>query len=141
MNAYEFSTHVAPNGTVVIPKNYLKKIPTDGSVRVILLVEAPGNGDYSKQNNGIGQGETKSPEIMSLEEFVAHLQKLPIEQSSIIPESGLLAEHLAHSVSEPASDLVPEEWDRQWAQMEAEWKEVERLNETNTLEQMTKQLA
>ena len=40
VNAIEFTTELGPNGVLVIPQSAVAKLPTSGTARVIVLVEA-----------------------------------------------------------------------------------------------------
>lgn len=63
----------------------------------------------------------------SLDEIVARIKATPPDPASIHPATQSLAELLAASPRDPAFDL--EQWNREWARVEAEMKAIELANE------------
>jgi len=114
MVAYEFSTHLVDTEAVVIPPEYARKLQKGAPVRVILLVEEKVNGEVE---------ESEMPaDLPSLEEIVAKIQRMGPNPNNITPASGLLAEKLAHPLTEPDSTFDLEVWTRDWDYIEAHMK-------------------
>lgn len=130
MVAYEFSTAITDERTLVIPEDYAKTLPIGEPVRVILLVN--GNG---YQN---GHHEAPSNENLSLEELVAEIKQMPSNPANIKPASGLLGKHLAELEQkfDPTFDIV--DWLSEWDRVEAEMKKASLTHETNELEELQK---
>lgn len=120
MVAYEFSTQLTDNGSVIIPKQYRQNLSKRTPVRIILLVE-------DKIAN-----QTDTVEMVdepSVEEVVARIQQLGPNPANIKPASGLLGQHLAELIeeSDPTFDL--EQWQKEWDQIEAAMEADEAAHE------------
>lgn len=110
MVAYEFSTQLTDNGTVIIPPYYRRNLNNRTPVRIILLVE----------DEGAAQADTvEVVDEPSVEEVVARIQQLGPNPANIKPASGLLGQHLAELIqeSDPTFDL--EQWQKEWDRIEA----------------------
>lgn len=117
--AYEFSTQISENGTLVVPKRYLNELPEGVSVRVILLTEEV-NG---KQNHAAPSQSAEDIEFQrALEELVERIKRLGADSRNITPASGNLAEKLRNPVTEADPNFDLAEWTRQWDAIEAEMK-------------------
>lgn len=100
MVAYEFSTAVTLEHTLVIPEDYARTLPVGEPVRVILLVKENGYQNGHEQESAI--------EPSSLEELVAEIKRMPPNPANIKPASGLLGKHLVELEQEydPTFDIV-----------------------------------
>jgi hypothetical protein len=112
MVAYEFSTAVTGEHTLVIPEDYANTLPVGEPVRVILLVNRNGY-----QN---GHPERTTIEPSSVEEIVAEIKRMPPNSANIKPAGGHLGEKLAHPVTESDPNFDLAEWTREWDRVEAE---------------------
>lgn len=112
MVAYEFSTAVTQDRTLVIPEDYARTLSIGESVRVILLVK----------ENGYHNGHHEEPvgEISPLEELVAEIKRMPPNPANITPGTGQLGEKLKHPVTDPDPDFDLEAWTKEWDKIEAE---------------------
>jgi hypothetical protein len=112
MVAYEFSTAVTDEHTLVIPNDYAKTLPIGEAVRVILLVN----------ENGYQNGHHEAPtnESLSLEALVAQIKQMPLNPANVTPGGGHLGEKLAHPVTESDPNFDLAEWTREWDRVEAE---------------------
>ena len=130
MVAYEFSTAVTGEHTLVIPEDYANTLPVGEPVRVILLVNRNGY-----QN---GRPERTTIEPSSVEEIVAEIKRMPPNSANIKPASGLLGKHLAELEEEldPTFDIAG--WLSEWDRVEAEMKKASLTHEAQELEEIPK---
>jgi predicted DNA-binding protein len=87
-------------------------------------LEVASNGDAHISDNDLSNDQDDYP---SLEEIVAKIKATPSDPSNIHPATQSLAELLAASPEDPSFDL--EEWNREWATVEAEMKAITRAND------------
>lgn len=130
MVAYEFSTAVTHDHTLVIPEDYARTLPVGEPVRVILLVKENG------YQNGYQEESTGEPS--SLEELVAEIKRMSPNPANIKPASGLLGKHLAEleQVYDPTFDI--DGWLSEWDRVETEMKKASLAHEAHELEEMQK---
>lgn len=128
MVAYEFSTAVTAERTVIIPADFAQTLSVGEAVRVILLVEK--NGDQNDHQ------EEPSTGLSSLEELVAEIKRMPRNSANMRPASGLLGQHLAELEQERDPDLDIDSWLAEWDHVEAEMKKASLANEAHELEKM-----
>lgn len=91
MVAYEFSTQLTDNGTVIVPHQYRQNLSNRMPVRIILLVED----EIANQTDTVEMVDEPS-----VEEVVARIQQLGPNPANIKPASGLLGQHLAELIEE-----------------------------------------
>ena len=91
MVAYEFSTQLTDNGTVIIPPQYRHTLSKRAPVRVILLVEE----EIAAQSD-----KADLRDEPTLEQVVAKIQQLGPSQTKVTPASGLLGQHLSELMEE-----------------------------------------
>lgn len=130
MVAYEFSTAVTDERTVVIPEDYAKVLSVGKPVRVILLLE-----DNHDQN---GHQAEPTSGFSSLEELVAEIKQMPPNPANITPASGLLGKHLAELAQDYDPTFDTDAWLSEWDRVEAEMKKASLANEAHELEEMKK---
>lgn len=109
MVAYEFSTQVTDNGTLIVPEQYRRNLSSRMPVRIILLVE----------DEVVLQPDTRTlVQESSIEDVVARIQYLGPNPANMTPASGLLGQHLFELMqeSDPTFDL--EQWQKEWDQIE-----------------------
>jgi len=87
-------------------------------------VQAASNGEPHTSVDNLSNDQDDYP---SLEEVVAKIRGTPSDPSNIHPATQSLAELLAASPEDPSFDL--EEWNREWAAVEAEMKAITRAND------------
>jgi len=87
-------------------------------------VQAASNGDVRTSDNALSNDQDDYP---SLEEVVAKIRAMPSDPSNIHPATQSLAELLAASPEDPSFDL--EQWNCEWAAVEAEMKAITRAND------------
>jgi prevent-host-death family protein len=86
-----------------------------------------------KYDESIARTGAELPE--TLEELVERIKATPPNPAMIEPARGSLADSLAHLIATSAgSEFNQEEWEEQWAKVEAEMKEIERLNDLAELQ-------
>lgn len=115
--AYEFSTQISENGTLVVPKRYRSELPEGISVRVILLTEEV-NGKQG--HDALPQTDENLQAQRELEELVERIKRSGPDSRNITPASGDLALHLQEISEMSDPDFNLEEWTRQWDAIEAE---------------------
>ena len=120
MVAYEFSTQLTDNGSVIIPKQYRRNFNKRVPVRVILLVE-----EETSVPSDI-QDLVNEP---SIEQVVARIQQLGANSTHITPASGLLGQHLSELMQESNPTFDLEQWQREWEQVEAAMEAEETAHE------------
>ena len=110
MVAYEFSTQVTDNGTLIVPEQYRRNLSSRTPVRIILLVE---------DEAGEQPDTLTLVQEPSIEQVVARIQQLGANPANITPASGLLGQHLSELMqeSDPTFDL--EQWQKEWDQIES----------------------
>ena len=91
MVAYEFSTQLTDNGTVIIPPQYRLTLSKRAPVRVILLVEEEIDAQSDKAD---------LRDEPTLEQVVAKIQQLGPSQTKVTPANGLLGQHLSELMEE-----------------------------------------
>lgn len=128
MVAYEFSTAVTHERTLVIPDDYAKTLPVGEPVRVILLVKENG------YQNGHQKETTVEPS--SLEELVAEIKRMPPNPANITPGSGQLGEKLKHPVTDPDPDFDLEAWTKEWDEVEAKMETESLAHEEAELQEL-----
>lgn len=131
--AYEFSTQIAENGTVILPSRYRGELPTGAQVRVILLTEE-GNGQNGHRS--VPLDEVPFDDEITLEELVERIKQMGPNPKKITPDGGNLAQKLANPLSEPDPDFDLEEWTRQWEAIEAEMKRSSREYEAQEWQEL-----
>ncbi len=114
MHAYEFSTTISNSGQVFVPAQVADKLPEGASVRVLILVDEVEHTTYGTAARNEAQ--------TALEELIAEIKRMPVNPKLFHPGNGLLAEHLAHPVTEPDPDFDETAWNQEWARIEAEMK-------------------
>lgn len=83
-----------------------------------------------KHDESAEKTELEPPD--TLEELVARIKATPPNPAMIEPARGSLADSLANLPVQPELDF--EEWKELWAKIEAEMKEIERLDEITELQ-------
>ena len=125
MQAYEFSTTISTAGQVLVPNQVAAKLPAGASVRVLILVD-----EVEHTTNGVAAHNEAQT---TLEELVAEIKQMPVNPAKFHPGSGLLAEHLAHPVTEPDPDFDVKAWNQEWDNIEAQMKAEEFAHEQEEL--------
>lgn len=83
MHRYEFSSKVA-NGVVVIPQEYIRNIPDEQEIRVILIIQEPVTPTHPQGVNGNGN---ELYLVQSLDELIPEIKCHPSK-----PENSLFTD-------------------------------------------------
>lgn len=132
MNTYEFSAKVS-DGVLIIPQEYIAAMPLESDVRVILVV------DEESHDGPNHSHRTLDSDAQSLEALVAEIQKIPSKPENFTPAGDKLAELLAAPPIDPEPDFNADQWNKEWAVVEAKMKAGSLAHEQDELDALSAQ--